>query len=139
MYDIADNDVVSESGQKMQKYFLSERGFKKFMMMAPNAQVANAVHDYYLDLEERYLNGDLTLLAEIAVNHDAMNAATSSPTTTLVQATTVPVEESATLPVVHAQGAVMNAVAQIVLFKASPPPAGIEPATTGLNALRSTV
>jgi hypothetical protein len=79
------------------------------MMMAPRQDVANAVHDYYLDLEERYLNGDLTLLAEIAANHDAVNAASSSPTATLVQSTTVPAEAAAALPVIHAAGAVANA------------------------------
>jgi hypothetical protein len=110
MYEIAGDDVVSESGQTMQKYYLSERGFRKFMMMAPRQDVANAVHDYYLDLEERYLNGDLSLIREIVANHDAVNAASSSPTVTLAQTTTVPAEESATLPVVHAQGAVLNAV-----------------------------
>ena len=61
------------------------------MMMAPRQDVANAVHDYYLDLEERYLNGDLSLLAEIAANHDAVNAASSSPTATLVQSPIVTV------------------------------------------------
>jgi hypothetical protein len=80
------------------------------MMMAPRQDVANAVHDYYLDLEERYLNGDLSLIHEIVANHDAVNAASSSPTVTLAQTTTVPAEESATLPVVHAKGAILNAV-----------------------------
>ncbi len=88
---------------------MSVLGFKEFMHLAPRKEVATAVRKYYKRLEQRYLNGDLTLIQEIVANHDAMNAASSSPTATLVQTTTVPVEKSATLPVVHAIGAVANA------------------------------
>ncbi len=81
------------------------------MHLAPRKEVATAVRKYYKQLEQRYLNGDLTLIQEIVANHDAANAAMSSPTVTLAQTTTVPVEESVTLPVVHAAGAIANATA----------------------------
>jgi hypothetical protein len=90
--------------------------FVPFMtfVMASHGEYGKVTRPIAANLFQRYSAGDLTLIQEIAANHDAMNAASSSPTATLVQTTTVPVEESATLPVVHALGAVANAAAPIV-------------------------